>query len=75
MPDDLNHLLTFLSYLILLAPLCLVVLLGLASLFEKSLGERAISFSIQVAIWIGLVASVIFLGVMLTMNCAKSRLN
>jgi NAD(P)H-quinone oxidoreductase subunit 5 len=71
MPDDLKFLLTTLSYLILLAPLCLVVLLGLASLFDKPLGERAISFSIQVAIWIGLVSSVIFLGVMLTANLRK----
>ncbi len=64
MPDNLPFV-SLLVLVVVLAPAALVILLGVTSLFDRKLSERAVSHACQVAIALGLGASAVLLGHML----------
>src|SRR5262245_9168848 len=62
---DLKQLSEWLGIIVVSAPLLLVVLLGVSSLLKLPLSEKAITRSAQVATFVGLLASIAILIIML----------
>lgn len=62
---DQTRLLTFLGGVVVFAPLCLLAILGLATLVARPLSERASALWTETAVVAGLAASITILGVML----------
>ena len=57
-----QHLMTFLGLLVILAPLSLLVVLGVASLFDRPFSEQTTTRILQVGTAVGLLAALAVLG-------------